>query len=95
MKIFVIVRIPKEIITDQGTNFMSQLLKDLGRILKVKALRMLVYHPQINRLVESFNRTLKQMLRRFVAMEPHHWDQLLPPVCHLRGPPSKDWVFPI
>ncbi len=57
------VGIPTEILTDQGTPFMSRLMADLCTLLKVKQPRTSVYHPQTDGLVERFNQTLKQMLR--------------------------------
>ncbi len=72
------VGIPKEILTDQGTPFMSRTMADLCRLLKVKQLRTTVYHPQTDGLVERFNQTLKQMLRRVAADDRRDWDQMLP-----------------
>ncbi len=72
------VGIQAEILTDQGTPFMSRLMADLCRLLKVKQLRTTVYHPQTDGLVERFNQTLKQMLRRVAAEDKRDWDQMLP-----------------
>ncbi|KAI2667414.1 Retrovirus-related Pol polyprotein from transposon 17.6 [Labeo rohita] len=72
------VGIPAEILTDQGTPFMSRLMADLCRLLQVKQLRTTVYHPQTDRLVECFNQTLKQMLRRVAAEDKRDWDLMLP-----------------
>ncbi|XP_053486641.1 uncharacterized protein LOC128611284 [Ictalurus furcatus] len=58
------VGIPKDVLTDQGTPFVSKLMADLCRLLQVKHLRTSVYHPQTDGLVERFNQTLKRMLRR-------------------------------
>lgn len=44
------VGIPKEVLTDQGTPFMSWLMADLCCLLKVKQLRTSVYHPQTDGL---------------------------------------------
>ena len=70
--------IPKEILTDQGTNFTSQLFLELYRMLGVKAIRTTPYHPQTDGLVERFNQTLKQMLRKTIDEEGREWDKLLP-----------------
>ena len=70
--------VPAEILTDQGTNFMSRLLQELYRMLGVKSIRTSSYHPQTDGLVERFNGTLKTMLRKFTAEEKNNWDQLLP-----------------
>ncbi len=72
------VGIPREILTDQGTPFMSRTMADLCRLLQVKQLRTTVYHPQTDGLVERFNKTLKQMLRRVAADDRRDWDQMLP-----------------
>ncbi len=49
------VGIPAEILTDQGTPFMSRLMAVLCTLLKVKKLRTSVYHPQSYGLVQSFS----------------------------------------
>ena len=64
MLLFSRVGIAREILTDQGSCFMSRVLKGLLSLLQVRQLQTLVYHPQTNGLVERFNKTLKQMLRR-------------------------------
>ncbi len=53
------VGIPKEILTDQGTAFMSRTIRELYELLGIKSIRTSVYHPQTDGLVERFNRTLK------------------------------------
>lgn len=82
MKVFTHVEILKEIlvIMDQGTNFTSQLMKELCELLKVKVLRLLAYHPQTNGLVEYFNKTLNSMLQKFTDTKPCDWYQLFPPL---------------
>ncbi|XP_063041160.1 uncharacterized protein LOC134436063 [Engraulis encrasicolus] len=70
--------IPKEILTDQGTPFMSRVMKELCALLKIKQLRTSVYHPQTDGLVERFNKTLKSMLRKAIAEDGRNWDQLIP-----------------
>ncbi|XP_053872984.1 uncharacterized protein LOC128831041, partial [Malaclemys terrapin pileata] len=80
VKIFARVGLPRELLTDQGTNFTSRLLKQVCEILGVKQLRTSIYHPQTDGLVERFNRTLKGMLRRFPPEDLRQWDQLLPPL---------------
>ena len=78
MTMFWRVGVPKEILTDQGTNFTSKLLAELYRLLQVKDVRTSPYHPQTDGLVERFNRTLKNMLRKTVTNEGKDWDRLLP-----------------
>ena len=72
------VGIPEEILTDQGSNFMSQLLAETYRMLGVHPIRTSPYHPQTDGLVERFNATLKKMLKRCAGEDPRDWDTLLP-----------------
>lgn len=39
------------ILTDQGTNLTSQIMRELCTLLKVKTLQTAVYHPQMGGLV--------------------------------------------
>lgn len=58
------VGVLSEILTDQGTNFMSKLLNELYSLLYIQLIRTSPYHPQTNGLVKRFNGTLKAMLRK-------------------------------
>lgn len=55
--------IPKEVITNQGTSFMSKVLQAAWRFLGVQPLCTSIYHLQTNGLVERFNGTFKRMLQ--------------------------------
>ncbi len=74
------VGIPKEILSDQGTAFMSRTIKELHELLGNKSIRTSVYHPQTDGLVERFNRTLKTMVRKFVKEDAKNWDKWLEPL---------------
>lgn len=78
VQLFSRVGFPAEILTDQGTNFMSTLLKQVYQLLGIRSLRTTPYHPQTDGLTERFNQTLKQMLRKFVCDSGRDWDQWLP-----------------
>ena len=54
---FTRVGIPQEVLSDQGTQFMSGVMKEVGRLLSLKQLHTTVYHPMCNGLVERFNGT--------------------------------------
>ncbi|XP_043958900.1 uncharacterized protein LOC122823389 [Gambusia affinis] len=78
IQLFSRVGFPQEILTDQGTNFMSTLLKQVYKLLGIRSMRTTPYHPQTDGLTERFNQTLKQMLRKFVNDTGSDWDQWLP-----------------
>ena len=71
------VGIPSEILTDQATNFMARLMKEVYHLLGVKPIRTNPYHPQTDGLVEQFNQILKSILR-WTVTEGKDWDRLLP-----------------
>ena len=64
MLLFSRVGIASEVLTHQGSCFMSRVMKQLLSLLQVTQLRTSVYHPQTDGLVERFNKTLKQMLKK-------------------------------
>jgi transposase InsO family protein len=74
------VGIPKQILTNQRTNFMSRTIRELYGLLKVKAIRTSVYHPVMEGLCERFNQTLKSMIRKFVHEDARNWHQWLDPL---------------
>ena len=68
------VGLPKTILTDQGTPFMSRLMKDLCRLYQVQQIRTSMFHPQTDSLRERLNKTIKIMLRRVVSRDRKNWD---------------------
>ncbi|KAG5277592.1 hypothetical protein AALO_G00119390, partial [Alosa alosa] len=72
------VGIPHEILTDQGTAFLSKTLRQVYSLLGIKGIRTTPYHPQTDGLVERYNQTLKATLKKFVADNGKDWDQWLP-----------------
>ena len=78
VKMFARVGIPGKILTDQGSNFTSQLLTEMYRLLHIRPIRTTPYHPQTDGLVERFNQTLKSMLRKFATQKKKDWDKLIP-----------------
>ena len=78
VKVFSRVGVPKEILTDQGSNFTSQLLAEVYRLLHIQPIKTSPYHPQTDGLVERFNQTLKMMLRKTACDEGKDWDKWVP-----------------
>ena len=91
------VGLPHEILTDQGTEFMSCLMKELCALLQIKQIQTSVFHPQTDGLVRRFNKTLKRMLWKVIEQDGKNWDQLLPHLMFsIRDvPQSSPWVFPV
>lgn len=68
---------PVEMLTDMGSQFTSDLMAETSRLLSFRQMTTTLYHPMCNGLVERFNGTLKQMLRRLCAERPKDWDRYL------------------
>lgn len=69
---------PDVILTDQGTNFLSDLFKNICKYLKIKKIQTSGYHPQTNGALERSHRTLSEYLRNFSSKDPLAWDAWLP-----------------
>ena len=78
--VFSRVGIPHEILTDCGTQFTSELMKEVSRLLSLRQLNTTPYHPICNGLVEKFNGTLKRMLKKLCEEKPRDWDRYLSPL---------------
>ena len=52
--------IPKEVLSDLGTQFVSKCMEEVSRLLSIKQLTTTLYHPMCNGLVERFNGILKK-----------------------------------
>ena len=85
--------IPREVLTDRGTQFMSDVMREMNR-LSIKSLASTPYHAECNGLVERFNGTLKSMLKRLCQDHPRQWDRYLPALMFAyRGVPQESLGF--
>ena len=80
LNIYSRVGIPEEVLTDQGTQFMSECMQEVSRLLSIKGLTSTPYHPICNGLVERWNGILKPMLKRLCQDHPNQWHRLINPV---------------
>ncbi|XP_063590528.1 uncharacterized protein LOC134767457 [Penaeus indicus] len=80
LTIFARVGIPKEILSDRGTQFKSDLMAEINRLLSIKALYTSPYHACCNGTVERFHAVLKAMLKKLCSERPHDWDRYIPSV---------------
>ena len=78
--IFSRVGFPSEMLSDNGPQFVSSVMKEVSRLTSVKQLHSSPYHAQSNGLCEKFNGTLKKMLRRMSAERPSDWDRYVEPL---------------
>ena len=69
--------IPRRLITDQGTHFNNELMKNLTALLGTNHIQTSAYHPQANGLTERFNSTFHTQLAKFQNSELQDWDEYL------------------
>ena len=67
VEMFSRVGIPDEMLTDCGSQFTAEVMKEVSRLLSLQQITTTPYHPICNGLIERFHMTLKQMLRRICA----------------------------
>ncbi|UYV80241.1 K02A2.6-like [Cordylochernes scorpioides] len=73
---------PQYLISDRGSQFISNLMKEVMKMCKIKYFFTTSYHPQTNGLTEWLNRTLINMLSMYVNTDKKNWDEILPFITH-------------
>ncbi|UYV67074.1 hypothetical protein LAZ67_4003826, partial [Cordylochernes scorpioides] len=73
---------PQYLISDRGSQFTSNLMKEVMKTCKIKHCFTTSYHPQTNGLTERLNRTLINMLSMYVNTDQKNWDEILPFITH-------------
>ena len=68
---------PEETLSDLGTQFVSECMKEVTRLLSIKLLTTTPYHPMCNGLTEKFNGTMKSMLKRLCSEQPRQWPRYI------------------
>ena len=72
--------IPKEVHSDQGRNFESNLMAEVCKLLGIKKTRTCPLHPRGDGFVERFNRTLLSMMITLLDPDRNQkdWDEQIP-----------------
>ncbi|XP_055814660.1 uncharacterized protein LOC129884375 [Solanum dulcamara] len=69
--------IPNSIITDNGANLNSHLMKEIYEQFKINHQNSIAYRPQINGAVEAANKNIKTIIRKMI--DNHRgWHEMLP-----------------
>jgi len=69
---------PRQLLTDRGAEFESELFSQLMSWMEIDKLRTTVFKPSTNSTVERFHRTLNSMLAKSVSESQRDWDEKLP-----------------
>ena len=93
--IYISLDVPEEIHSDQGTQFISDCMKEICRLLGVTHSTTTPYHPMCNGLVEKFNGTLKKMLKRLCNEKPKQWHRYINALLFAYREVSQDSTCPV
>lgn len=69
---------PGQLLSDQGKNFLSNLMKEVSEYFNTKKINTAPYNPKCDGLVERFNKTLCHMLASYSDANQANWDLYLP-----------------
>ena len=75
VKFFSIVGLPTLVQSDQGSNFMSNVMQQVTYQLGIKQCKSAAYHPESQGALERFHQTLKNMIRAYCFQYEKQWDQ--------------------
>ncbi|XP_051888858.1 uncharacterized protein LOC127579869 isoform X2 [Pristis pectinata] len=75
VKFFTLFGLPKEIQSDQGSNFMSKIFQQIVYELGAKQIVSSAYHPESQGALERFHSTLKNMLKTYCFENTKDWDE--------------------
>ena len=95
------LKTPKTIVSDQGTHFLNQTIRELNRLRGIKHHFVTAYSPWANGTVERANRTILAVCRAILdenKLPTHDWPYLLPVIQHaINHAPSdrNDGIAPI
>ena len=75
IKFFTKFGLPKELQSDQGSNFMSNLFQQVVYELGVSQIKSSAYHPESQGALERFHSTLKTMIKTYCLENEKDWDE--------------------
>ena len=77
LEIYSRVGFPSEVLSDRGSQFAADRIKEVCRLISVKQLFTTPYNPKCNGLCERMNGVLKSMLKKICQERPKDWDRYL------------------
>ena len=67
-----------QILTDQGSNFLSDLFKNTCKLLKIKTIQTTAFHPESNGSLKRSHWVLAEYLRHYFREDQTNWDKWIP-----------------
>ena len=93
VEIFSRTGLPRVLLSDQGSQFVSSLLKQLCSRLGIARITTSTYHPQSNGCLERLHGTLTPMLRKATEVKLSWPEQIKYAMFALRSMPARDTGF--
>ena len=69
---------PANLHSEKGSNFMSNLFKNMCKELGINRTSTTAYHPQGNAMIEPTNRTIEESLAKYACEHHNTWSDYLP-----------------
>ncbi|KAI1285700.1 Retrovirus-related Pol polyprotein from transposon [Halotydeus destructor] len=67
----------RNLVSDRGTQFMSQFTQSFLKLMKTKSCPSTAWHPQTNGQVENYNKTVVKNIKKFCNERKGEWDEYL------------------
>ncbi|CAM4956447.1 unnamed protein product [Rotaria socialis] len=77
-KVILQYSVPKQLLTDRGTHFMSNVFEAIASRCGIHHITATTYHPECNGVTERFNATLVDSIGTYVNQQQSDWDDYLP-----------------
>ena len=68
---------PKTILSDQGSNFLSELMTQFENALNIRHIQTTAFHPKSNGNIERMHSTLVNLIKTSIAENNKQWDENL------------------
>lgn len=72
---------PKHILTDQGQNFISELVQSFENLFRIKHIKTTAFHPQSNGSLERTHAIVKNLIKTAISDLHVQWDHTLKFLC--------------
>ena len=73
---------PQQLLSDLGSNFISEVVKETCKLLNIERIYTSPYHPQTDELLEKFHSTLGKNFSMYVTREHQNWDLYTRAACY-------------
>jgi len=80
LEIFSRIGLPNKIHSYRGSQFTSDMMREVYRLLNVKQSMTTPYHVSCKGIVDNFNKTIKNLLKKVTAEKSKDWHRYLGPL---------------